>query len=844
MLRLGKLYHSRLRGNLASQLVGKISDQLAFDITTLVKRFGIVVWYDENGVFSEIFDKVDIPSVRKVKFNGSFLETRWNIEHEDPDLRGYWVIYVPQKREECNWLREFELIGTVYLPNFSDILMKKYKLSFGKEEEKLLKKTLPLLLHLIEKKPEEIRKEDLGSYQHLLNLILSGVFGEPRYDFDTIVLKYIHDPKPFAAKLISLSLQEQFLQRIDKEIGVKSDSLEELRHNLARAILFSDFYEGKLNKSSFRFTNFLPEQSKIRICASLAEKWRQHGAYKQQYIEFANRIEKDYEVADGLTAIEDIIEVQTFKKIDETALNLLICEISKVNILQTFDLCSRLATFASKRKEMFWTKEGFLSFWDAVLFGAKVIESAADISANAPSGNAEQIVKSYSEHLWETDFNYRKFTECFKVEGPIIDELRIRVNHFYENFVEVLNRCFSNSIQSLKGWSFEGAMRQDHFWKEAVDALGEAPAAIFMVDALRLELGKELADRLREDYTVDLRTSISIPPTITEVGMAAILPSQSNLTFFDNNGKFAVGYDSEFKNKDDRVDWLKKRVDHSIVLKITDVLRSDVKDLEKMIRAKNRVVVTSRDIDSMGENLEAISLGIFSEVLNDLDNCIRRLSRAGVEKFLVIADHGFLYTKAREESNKVDAPKGELLFKSKRFIVGRNFNPGSYHIITTEFLGVTGELEIAFPRGIACFRHPGGEEYVHGGLSLQEILIPCICIESRLKTERKKLRVTADFPERVTNLIFNITLKPAGQLLLGQEGREVEIQVTANNVPVTDPIRRLVTSEPVKVVMKLKAGQLYSKSRELLISILDATSKEVLQSRQVPMDIVYDDLGI
>jgi hypothetical protein len=831
--------------NLTTGLVSKVSDQLASEIESLVSKNGIVVWYDEAEVFSEIFDHLNIENVKKVRFTGSFLEVRWKIEEADPDLKGCWIIYVPRPREECNWLREFELIGSVFQPEFSEILKRRYRLTFGKDEEKLLKGTLPMLLKLIEKRPEEIRKEDLGSYSHLLNLILTGVFDEPKYDIDTIVLKYLQDPKLYAANIASLNLQEQFLAKIKDEYGIKSNGLEELRYDVARAILFSDFYEGKQDKTSFRFANLLPEKSKIRLCASLAEKWRQHGAYKQRYIEFANRIEKDYDIEDDICTTEDIIKVQTFKKIDELALNLLIEELSKVTVTQTPNLCHRLLTFSSERKEMFWTKEGYLSFWEAVSFGAKVIESASMISTKlSPTFDAERIIKAYVEELWQTDYHYRKFTECFKVEGPIIDELRIRVNHFYETFVEILNRAFSSSLENVKEWSIEGTMRQDHFWREAVSPLSDGPAAIFMVDALRLDLGKELADRLREDYNVELRTTLAIPPTITEVGMAAILPTESVLTFFNKNGKFMVGYESEFKNKDDRIDWLKRHIDHSTVLNITDVLRSDVKDLEKTIRGKNRIIVTSRDIDSMGENLEAISLGVFSEVLNDLDNSIRRLSRAGIEHFLITADHGFLYTKVREESDKLDPPKGEVLFKSKRFAVGHNLNAGSYHIITTESLGVRGGFEIAFPRGIACFKHPGGEEYVHGGLSLQEILIPCIRLENRVKIESKKLRVTVDFPERITNLIFNITLKPAGQLLLGQEGREIEVIVTANDVAVTEPIRKIITTEPVRVIVKLKAGQLSPKSKHILISIRDASSKEVLQSKQVPLDIVYDDLGI
>ena len=240
--------------------------------------------------------------------------------------------------------------------------------------------------------------------------------------------------------------------------------------------------------------------------------------------------------------------------------------------------------------------------------------------------------------------------------------------------------------------------------------------------------------------------------------------------------------------------------------------------------------LTSKDIDSMGESLETISLAVFSEVLNDLDNSIRRLASAGVENFMITADHGFLYTKVREELNKIDPPKGEILFKSKRFVVGRDLSPGSYHRMTTDRIGVRGDLEIAFPRGIACFRHPGGEEYVHGGISLQEILIPCIRLESRVKIEGKKLRVTADFPERITNLIFNITVRPAGQLLLGQEGREVEVLVTTDDIAAAESIRKMITTEPVRVIVRLKAGQLSTKPKGILISIRDARALKMVLS--------------
>ena len=45
------------------------------------------------------------------------------------------------------------------------------------------------------------------------------------------------------------------------------------------------------------------------------------------------------------------------------------------------------------------------------------------------------------------------------------------------------------------------------------------------VDALRFEMGRELARLLKEDLDVNLYVALAAVPTITEIGMAALYPT-------------------------------------------------------------------------------------------------------------------------------------------------------------------------------------------------------------------------------------------------------------------------------------------------------------------------------
>jgi hypothetical protein len=113
---------------------------------------------------------------------------------------------------------------------------------------------------------------------------------------------------------------------------------------------------------------------------------------------------------------------------------------------------------------------------------------------------------------------------------------------------------------------------------------------------------------------------------------------------------------------------------------------------------------------------------------------VQKLSNSNVINMIITADHGFLFSRrAIEDSDFVakDVDGSRLVKKDRRFAVGKGlFDSSSYRIFKAGDLGIEGgDLEVAIPNSVKRFRQQGtGTRFVHGGASLQELVIPIITI--------------------------------------------------------------------------------------------------------------------
>jgi len=195
---------------------------------------------------------------------------------------------------------------------------------------------------------------------------------------------------------------------------------------------------------------------------------------------------------------------------------------------------------------------------------------------------------------------------------------------------------------------------------------------------------------------------------------------------------------------------------------IGDTSLEDLQESDPIPRA-----VYSETIDKLGEGLDDDDA--FSRVashIDDVERAIYRLKQAGYTKFIVTSDHGFLYTTRLSDGLKVEAPDLAATVK-RRFAVAEDSAPliEAEEYVTVDAdaldsLGIDAEgIKLLFPRSVACFKARGGNmRYFHGGISLQELLVPCLQLTTEELEESASINYDVTAPDPITNSIVSVKI--------------------------------------------------------------------------------------
>src|SRR5205814_1576897 len=104
--------------------------------------------------------------------------------------------------------------------------------------------------------------------------------------------------------------------------------------------------------------------------------------------------------------------------------------------------------------------------------------------------------------------------------------------------------------------------QREVFRRYVVSAREDGKTAYVLVDALRYEMARELAQNLGDGFAASVAPVFGTLPSITEIGMAALLPgADAGATLIPvADGKIALGIDGALlTNRKDRMDFLKAR---------------------------------------------------------------------------------------------------------------------------------------------------------------------------------------------------------------------------------------------------------------------------------------------
>ena len=316
---------------------------------------------------------------------------------------------------------------------------------------------------------------------------------------------------------------------------------------------------------------------------------------------------------------------------------------------------------------------------------------------------------------------------------------------------------------------------------------------------LRFEMARELAEVLKDDFDLTLQPAIATMPTITEIGMASLLPkaNQSAKVVSVGNGKLALEIaGTVIKDRKDRINFIKAHAGVPVFdAKLDDLLPKPTKKVRDGIQNAQLVLVTSQEIDEFGEQDNITQARRQMDgVLNDLRRGVRILADLGVKTIILAADHGHLFADEIGDDMKIEAPGGKTADLHRRVWVGVGGNTEPSYLRTSlASLGVESDFDIATPWTFACFKVAGGNLiYFHGGLSPQELIIPVLVLTPKAQKPgglptgiNWKLLTGA---KKLTTRFFSVQITGVGTGLFELEPPKVRVELRSKGKSVSSPV--------------------------------------------------------
>ena len=337
--------------------------------------------------------------------------------------------------------------------------------------------------------------------------------------------------------------------------------------------------------------------------------------------------------------------------------------------------------------------------------------------------------------------------------------LRTLVENIYTNeFLATIMPKWNEGIQEEQ--AMQEIPLQRNFYSRNLRNAKERTVVIIS-DAMRYEVGQELYCRMSDDpkCTAKLESQLSVLPSYTRLGMAALLPHRT-LTMEDD---FRVLADGVLCNDlAGRQTVLQTYQKDSCCVQFDDIKNLKKNDLRDIFTGKQVVYVYHNQIDARGDkaNTEDEVFVACEEAITEIMDLIRKLTgNANTTHFIVTSDHGFIYKRDKlSESDKIGGINDKKAFVNRRFIVAQEpvTSEGVQNMSMGRVLGNKDAKVASFPVSSNVFKVAGGgQNFAHGGSSPQEMLVPVLTIrmeKGHMETRPAQIALVS-IVQKITNLI-------------------------------------------------------------------------------------------
>lgn len=792
----------------------------------------ILIWYDEGATLAPMIEKVIPSSTELIVYKGSYLQIREKIE-KDGNLSKSRVIYIPQLPLKKSWLRDYELFGERIELDLPKLLRDLFQLNSTLQSKTLLTPSNCRRLalkwnHVLGEIEPPITLEQLeeASISALLDQT-------SRFDLKKTIIQFLEYPDETQQKLEKSGLNN-FLLKILKRNGLSAIEVLDPKR-IAASILISELLLTAENIDATAYQNILPDVKTRSYWAEIVHDWAQNASSLDSFFRWSRITETEYDIKDAIKGHVGIEKSEAFQIVDQVLLEEVQSRIQDSAVEGLIKNARYIEHLSSERLTKIWSREGKTKEWSTL---SKIISLLDRIEQSLQALDRKAIIGNYFDNLWIIDQLFREISSHINaLWGSLSPSIEDAVKEKYQQWLQKTNVALADNLEETRRWPIQQYKSQVTFWKDYIKP--KEKLCLFVLDALRYELQKRLLANLESmNHKAKLTPMLSSLPSITEVGMTALLPN-SKLDIKISKEKIQVFADGEIiENKKDRLEWIKKKYTGKVATVDMSDLRKDNKNVTGNLGEVDLLIVSDLDIDKAGGNVPNDLLEYFDKLLVHIINAIDIVATLGFNKVIIVTDHGFLSMPKPESVKVIEDFSEKGLVATRRFAIGKPQANEDAIILPLRNLGYSSQDDILLPKGISYLPRQGPKEnYIHGGLSLQECCIGVIEVET--KTKKKRVSVTAEAPEPISTKIFRIKMIPKAEELFPIP-RTVKASLYFHGEKIGESEQIELSSQAKDLIMKL------SKTKGIdavELKIEDVMTKETVFRKEIRVSLEgYEDL--
>ncbi len=836
----------------------------------------IIFWQDPDEEFSNLVDELCLDGVKIIKLTGKNNFAAKQLLSET-DTTSNYLVYNPCAYSDIrdNWLLDIELYSEEFRADLLSILMQDLGMPSSHQMRKVMKsysKFFENKERMAKLKAFQSHYQNPGQLHIDILAVLSGATTNTASGVIRAILMGRLDIEDNSAitNIKRFGDESVLWDLINRYVGYTHSSEQTSLIALASHILLTTLTVSMKLACLSGLEKYIsvPHQ---QHCYDLVNEWL-HSEEDHSLYEIARSVEEQHKLVerfDNLDVVE-LLNSECLPCINECILRNYMTEISE-DVIKADDIIAAV----EKRRTLKWYSH-FKYYYDGLYQVAQMEKFHMANMAGFHIAEHAKMWKEYCNNYCKMDHFYRQFHASF---GRSLKESSTVLEDLYKGVADYVEKLYKNwylaqlggqwtklvADELSSGQRLTNIPNQEDFYKDYVRPIVAGGSRVFVIisDALRYEAGVDLTNHLLRETkgTAKISAVQSVIPSITKYGMAALLPHRT-LEIATDGKVLCDGESTEGTPNREKI--LKKVNEGNVAVTYKTILAMKQAERRDLVSKAQVVYIYHDTIDTIGENrlTEDQVFDACEQAILEIKNLVRIITNdMNGTNILITADHGFLYSyKPLEESDKgeKDYVAGTVVEFDRRYVIAEKDSTTDY-LIPIPMDRYQRDLIVFTPReNIRMKKQGGGMNYVHGGISLQEMVVPVIEYKnirssSKQYVEVKKVELQLlSQTRKISNSIFTLDFYQKDAVSGKMAAAEYEIYLASDAGLAVSDKKTIITDKTstngadrvFKTRFTLK-GMEFKKTDTYYLTIVEKGTTNVVDRIEFSIDITFaDDFGL